>query len=342
MYRKNEIIQRAASKQFMSQLFVMNDYWYTIFHMTIFTAILIFIISLVLLVKGSDWLLYSAERIGLRFGMSPFLVGVTIVAFGTSLPELISSIVAVMNDLPSVVPGNVIGSNIANILLVIGASLVIGKKLEVSKNLIDLDIPLLTISTGLFYLVINDGLVSPGEAFVLILAYIVYLIYSIKYQEHLDEPQEERPQLNWKDAGYLAVGIAGLTFGAQYLIGSIEFISNYFEVGAGLVAVTAVAIGTSLPELLVSVRAAVAGKAEVALGNVFGSNIFNALVVIGIPGMITALPLDEKTFLIGVPVMLLATGIFIVSGISKRLHQQEGWLYLMIYAVFIAKLFDIL
>jgi len=309
--------------------------------MTIFTAAIIFIVSLGLLVKASDWLLYSAERIGLRFGMSPFLVGVTIIAFGTSLPELISSFVAVYQGLPDVVAGNAIGSNVANIFLVLGVSAVIGKKLEVSKNLIDLDLPLLAISTGIFYLVVRDGAVVMPEAIVLLLSYVIYLVYSIKYEKTIDDSDVKRPTLNKKDALFLTAGVVGLALGANYLIDSISFIAGHFNVASGLVAVTAVAIGTSLPELLVSVKAALAGKAEVALGNIFGSNIFNSLVVVGLPGLFATLSLSPRTLEIGVPVMLLATGLFVVSGISKRLHPQEGWLYLMMYVVFISKLFDL-
>jgi len=311
--------------------------------MNITLAIVIFIVSLGLLIKSSDWFLYSAERIGLRFGMSPFLIGVTIVAFGTSLPELISSLVAVYQGLPTVVAGNAIGSNIANILLVTGIAAVVAKKLEVSKNLIDLDIPVLAISTGLFFMVVWDGIVTLPEAIVLLITYGIYLVYSIRYEKVIDEEnvEEARPELGKKDALYLIIGGAGLALGANYLIDSISYIADFFAVAPGLVAVTAVAIGTSLPELLVSVKAARAGKAEVALGNVFGSNVFNMLVVVGIPGLFATLPLDEKTLSVGVPVLLLSTAVFVISGISRRLHPQEGWLYLMMYVVFTAKLFDL-
>lgn len=309
--------------------------------MTIFIATSIFIISLALLIKSSDWLLYSAERIGLRFGMSPFLIGVTIVAFGTSLPELMSSFVAVYQGFPDIVAGNAIGSNVANILLVIGVSAIIGKKLEVSKNLIDLDIPLLATSTGLFYIVIQNGTVTIGESIILLCAYAIYLAYSIMYEKKIDDSDVERPILNKKDGVFLVGGILGLALGAQYLIDSIGYISQYFGVATGLIAITAVALGTSLPELLVSVKAARSGKAEVALGNVFGSNIFNALVVVGIPGLFMNLPLSEKTLSIGVPFMILSTGLFVISGISKRVHPQEGWMYLMMYIIFNAKMFDL-
>jgi cation:H+ antiporter len=309
--------------------------------MTIFTAVLIFIGSLALLMKASDWLLYSAERIGIRYGMSPFLVGITITAFGTSFPELVSSSIAVYQGFPDVATGNAVGSNVANILLVLGVAAVVGKRLEVSKNLIDLDLPLLAISTGLFYLVVKDGSVNVVESIILLVAYVIYLVYAIKFEKTIDDSDVKRPRLKKKDILYLLLGVGGLAVGANYLIDSVTFVSTYFNIATGLVAITAIALGTSLPELLVSVKAALAGKAEVALGNIFGSNIFNILVVVGLPGLFVTLPLSEKTLSVGVPVMLLSTGLFVISGISRRLHPQEGWLFLTMYVVFIAKLFDL-
>ena len=129
--------------------------------------------------------------------------------------------------------------------------------------------------------------------------------------------------------------------GAKYLVESVINLSDMFNIGAGVIAITAIAIGTSLPELIVSVRAAVQRKSEIALGNIFGSNLFNMLVVIGLPGLFTTLPLDEKTFSIGLPVMAAATLLFVVSGISRRIHMWEGAFYLILYVFFIGKLFEL-
>ena len=141
--------------------------------------VIIFVVSLAVLIKGADWLLESAEKIGFKLGLSSFVVGVLIVGLGTSLPELVSSIAAVLKDAPEIVVSNAVGSNIANILLVIGLSALATRKLTVSKNLIDSELPMLSISTVIFLIVVSDGVVTFGEAFVLIAAYLVYLFYTI-------------------------------------------------------------------------------------------------------------------------------------------------------------------
>ena len=315
--------------------------------------IIIFIVSLVVLVKGADWLLQSAEKIGLALGLSPFIVGVVIVGAGTSFPELISSLVAVFKGASEIVTANAVGSNIANILLVVGASAVVGKRLAVKKNLIDLDLPLLAISTVLFLGVVYDGQVRFIEALLLLIAYGVYLTYSIV---HPDEDREGvlpsratrrrrkikgQSKVTVKDYGWLVVGILGLVLGAKYLVDSVIAMSDIFGLGTGAIAIIAVAFGTSLPELLVSIKAALKGKSEIALGNIFGSNVFNILVVMGLPALFGSLTVDDPTLMIGVPMMLLATFLFIVSGISRKIHMWEGAMYILVYVMFTGKIFNL-
>lgn len=318
--------------------------------MDLFIAIAIFVASLFVLVKGADWLLESSEKIGLRAGLSHFIIGVTIVAFGTSLPELVSGLFAVLGSgateaTAQIVAGNAIGSNIANILLVIGFSAVIGKHLTVTKDLIDLDLPIFAITTATFYLIIvQDSFITLGESITLLVIYGIYLYYSITYKDREERENgnlAEKPLLSPKDFLMLIAGGFGLYIGAKFLIDSIIDISSMLELAPGVIAITAVAIGTSLPELIVSAKAAIRGNAEIALGNIFGSNIFNILVVIGIPGLFRGLPVDEKTADIGVITLMIATILFVISGISKRIHVQEGLLYLSLYFVFIIKLFDL-
>ena len=324
--------------------------------------IIVFIVSLGVLVKGADWLIASAEKIGLAFGLSPFIVGVTIVGVGTSFPELISSFVAVFKDVPDVVAANAIGSNIANILLIVGVSAVIGRRLIVTKSLIDLDLPLLAISTVLLLGIVWDKQITFGESILMLVTYGVYLLYTVLHKdtedsgeiaEFLPSRQERRkhiaahkkeeftrPKLVTKDFILLVIGILGLVFGAKYLIDALVNLSAMLNIATGVIAITAVAVGTSLPELLVSAKAALQKKSEIALGNIFGSNVFNALVVIGLPGLFRVLPVDNQIFTIGVPTMALATLLFVISGISRRIHMWEGAFYLSVYVLFIAKLFN--
>lgn len=329
--------------------------------------ILIFIISLALLVKGADWLVESSEKIGLALKISPFIIGVTIVALGTSFPELVSSITATLKGATEIVAANVIGSNIGNILLIVGLSAIVARVLIVRRSLIDLDAPLLVTSTALFLFIVWDQEIVFGEGVLLILAFVIYILYTIfQRREEIITPElveilpggieikvlpsrvERRrkvkegkispPKLNFKVFLFLILGVIGLVIGANYAIESIIRLSGILKISSSLIAITALAIGTSLPELIVSVRAAARKKYEIALGNVFGSNVFNILLITGIPALIKPLAVDELTFGIGLPFLIVATFLFVVSGISRKIHIWEGMMYVLIYILFIIKL----
>jgi cation:H+ antiporter len=326
----------------------------------LFIWIIVFIVSLAVLLKGADWFLHSAEKIGATVGLSPFIIGVTIVAFGTSFPELFASFAAIFAGKTEIVVANAVGSNIANILLIVGISAIVAKKLVVTKDLIDIDLPLLALAMAVGFLAVADKVVTMPEAVLLLASYIVYVLYTIFHKDDKDVKSKAekllshkshfghsprisaKNRLTVKDGFLLFIGIGGLILGSQYLIKSVVAISDLLSIGAGVVAITAVALGTSLPELIVSIKAAFRGKSEIALGNIFGSNIFNMLVVVGVPGLFARLTLDEETFAIGLPFMMIATILFVLSGISKRIHIWEGALYLVIYIFFIGKLFTLL
>jgi len=336
-------------------------------HMLIFW-ILIFILSLVLLVKSADWFVESSEKIGLALKISPFIIGVTIVSIGTSFPELASSIAAVLKGASEIVAANVIGSNIANILLVVGLSAVAARTLLVKRSLIDLDAPFLAAATGLFIFIVWDGKIVFGEGILLLLAFMVYFLYTIfqrreeiitpelmevlpggmeikvlpsRVERRRKEIKEKSTKLNFKVFLFLILGIIGLIIGANYTIESVLKISEFLKIPTALIAITAIAVGTSLPELVVSVRAAIKKKYEIALGNIFGSNVFNVLIVAGIPALIKPLAIDSLTFLVGLPFLVIATLLFIISGISRRIHIWEGAMYLLIYILFIVKLLNL-
>jgi len=310
--------------------------------MSLFFWIGIFIISLMVLVKGADWFLASSEKLGLKMGLSKFVVGVVIVGLGTSLPELIAGLSAVSQGAPEIVVANAIGSNIANILLVVGISAIIARRLVTTKNLIDSELPLLAVSTVLFLAAAWDGVVTASEAIILVATYGIYLLYTIKSTpEKEKEKKKVRVSFTFVDTLYMLAGLAGLLFGARYLVNSVLELSVILGVATGAITLAAVAIGTSLPELAVSVKAALRGKSEVALGNIFGSNSFNLMMVVGIPALFSNLPLDTQTFAIGIPALIVSTFLFIVSGISQRMHVWEGAMYLMLYIFFIGKLFNL-
>lgn len=325
--------------------------------------ILIFILSLALLVKSADWFVESSEKIGLALNISPFIIGVTIVAAGTSFPEIASSFAAVLKGATEIVAANVIGSNIANILLIVGLSSVVARRLAVKRSLIDIDLPLLASSTILFGFILWDRKVVWQEGILLLIAFFVYLFYTISQREA--EPEKPLPEeqvseeivevlpsrverrmvkkpvekLNFKVFLFLILGMLGLVLGANYLIDSVLKLSEILKVGTSLIAILGVAVGTSLPELVVSARAAWQKKYEIALGNVFGSNVFNALVVMGLPALVKPLLVDELTFQIGFPFMALSTLLLVISGITRRISIWEGLMFLLLYLLFVIKLF---
>lgn len=211
---------------------------------------------------------------------------------------------------------------------------------------------------------VYDRQITLAESIILLATYGIYFLYIILHKdgedkieesavevlpsridrrEHVTQPGKredvEKPKITSLDIFFLVLGFIGLAVGAKYLIDSVINLSEILNIGAGAIAITAVALGTSLPELLVSAKAAWNKKSEIALGNIFGSNIFNLLVVIGIPGLFKTLMVDEQTYSLGVPVLLAATFLFIISGISRRIHVWEGIMYLVVYVFFIGKLF---
>ncbi len=312
---------------------------------------LIFVVSLVALVKGAGWLIVGAEKVGLSFGLSPFVIGVTIVTLGTSLPELVSSLSAVLKGVPEFVSSTAIGSNIANILLVVGFAAIVGKKMAVEKDLIDIDLPLAAMVTVLFLGVAWDGGVNLVEALILLGGYVLYIFYTLFHKDEkrlgrraeilADGEVTTRPKISYLDFVAIGGGALVLVLGANYLVDSVNVFTTLLGVAPGVLAISVVAVGTSLPELVVVSRATIAGKSEVALGNIFGANIFNLLVVVGLPALVTFIPLGPQTLAVGLPMLVAAVFLFVIVGISRQIHLWEGSFLLFIYVVFIAKLYGL-
>ncbi len=309
--------------------------------MDILISLGIFVGALVALVKGADWVLHSSQKIGLALGMPPFLVGVLIVGFGTSAPELVSSVAGMLKGVTEIPAANAIGSNIANILLVVGVAALFSKKtLTITKNLIDLEIPLLVIVTLYFFGVAYDGIITRPESFFLLIGFVSYLAYSFFHSDDVaKEEGMQRSKLAFTDGVLLPFGFVLLIGGAKYMIDAVIMLSASAGISVGVITVFAVALGTSLPELIVSIRAARTGHGELAIGNIFGSNIFNLLLVVGASGVVGTQYLDVPTVAIALPVLLGTTLLFVISGISNKIHKWEGWFYLLVYILFIVKLF---
>lgn len=315
----------------------------------LFVWIIVFIVALFVLVKASDYFTDAAEKIGLFFGLPSFIIGVTIVAFGTSLPELVSSIIAVMSNSSEIVIGNVIGSNITNIFLVLGITAIINKKINIKHKSLHIDLLLLIISAFLLGATILDGVFNLAEAILCILGIIAYLTYTIltsNKQTKIDLKAEKKStkikqKLDWKIIAMLIGSGFFIYLGAKYTVDSIIALSEIINVGKEIIAVSAVALGTSLPELAVSLTAAKKGKGEIAVGNVLGSNIFNALGVMGIPALFGVLIIPPNMLILGLPMMLLATVLFYFISQDREITRKEGFILVAFYIVFLAKLFGL-
>lgn len=305
--------------------------------------LIIFILSLIVLVKAADYFLEFSEKIGIALKIPAFIVGIIIVSIGTSLPELISSLIAAWKNVTDIVPANVIGSNIFNILIVIGISAIAAKKIVLERDLINIDLPLLaSYTTLLLVTVLWDQKFTLADGLISSFAFLVYLHYAYKDREREIEALDvKREKLRFIVLFGLVLSAFFIYLGAKYTIESTLKISELTGIGTSIISLIAIAAGTSVPELIVSVRAAMKGKFEISIGNVIGSSIFNSTFVMGASSFIKPLEVSSITLTIGIPFLVLATILMVISGISRRIHNWEGAIFVLIYIIFIAKSFNL-
>lgn len=301
--------------------------------------------ALFALVRGADMFVVGAKQMGASLGMSTFAIGVLIVGFGTSLPELASSIAAALNGTTEIVIANAVGSNITNILLIVGVLATFGGRIIIKRDLIKTELPIFFIATVHFIAVAYDGVIDRLEAILLLgtfCAYIYYLMYEAEGDDNVDLYKEggRRPRLQASSVAYIVFGLVFVLVGANYTVEMVVNIATAASVPLGLVSIAAIALGTSLPELFVTIQALKSGEAELAIGNIFGSNAFNILVVIGVPGIITPLVADEVVMKLGLGILLAASAIFFVNGLARQIMRWEGMMMLLFFAFFIVKLAD--
>jgi cation:H+ antiporter len=309
------------------------------------TQFTILILSLLALIKGSDYFIQGSRVIGQKLGFSPFIIGVLLVGFGTSLPELASSIAAVYSGVPEVVIANVVGSNITNILLVVGVLALFSKKIVINKDLLKSELTLFVIATTHFLFILSDGVIDRIESFLLLgtfAAYIWYIIKDVDSSEIVDpaEKSTKPPSQIWKPLAILTLGLLGVIGGAHYTVGSALQLATILGLPISIISILGIAIGTSLPELIVSLQAIKTGGVDLAIGNIFGSNAINMLLVAGLPAMITNLPADEIVMGIGMHILLASSVIFLIHGLARRFMKWEGAMLLLFYGFFIVQLFS--
>lgn len=308
--------------------------------------IIIFAVSITVLIKGADYFTQYAKKLGVLLGLSPFIVGALIVALGTSIPELASGVIAALKggEYTAYVAENVIGSNIANIFLVVGLGALLGGTLLVKRNLIHIDLPILALTTALFLVfVMWDGNLARHEAFLLLLSYGVYLWYVLSLPKNIEITKGKQPKekWTWKIPLIMILSVAAIYYGAKYTVDSVLTVSQLLGISSTLLVMTIVALGTTLPELTVTIMAVRKKNYEVALGNVFGSNIFNAGMIMGVTGLISPLVISKSARLVGLPFLGIATLLYFISAMDREVKNYEGAMFFLMYIAFVMSLITV-
>ncbi len=316
-------------------------------------TILVLILGIIALVAGAEGLVRGAARLAARTGMSSVVIGLTVVAFGTSAPELAVSVGDALrggDDAGSIAIGNVVGSNIANILLVLGLAAAVGGSLFVAQRIVRLDVPIMVgVSVLVLVFVLNEqlGRIEGLVLMALLVAYIVWTVITAtrssspgtvaEYDEAFDqESLAESPVV--VDVGFLLGGLVLLVIGSQALVSSASDIAAELGVSDLVIGLTVVAIGTSLPEVATSVLAAVRGERDLAVGNAIGSNLFNLMAVLGITAVVSpgGLPVAASAVRVDIPVMVaVAIACLPIFANGHVLNRWEGIIFLVLYGGYI-------
>jgi cation:H+ antiporter len=303
--------------------------------------ILWFGLGLTLLILGADWFLRGASGIALRYGISPFVVGLLIIGFGTSAPELAVNVSAVWRGSYDLAMGNIVGSNIANIGLIVGLSALIAP-LAVHMRLLRVEAPLMILVGVLLWVLCLDGRLGRGDAAVLLLGFAGLLYYvartakleSPSVQDEFGDLAQTRPGLK-RNLTKLAFGLALLLFGADLMVDSAVTLARMWGWSELVIGLTVVAIGTSLPELASSLLAARRGQTDIAVGNVVGSCLFNILLILGITASIHPLPVATSMLWFELPVMILfAAALYPILRRGLNVQRSEGALLLTAFIAF--------
>lgn len=304
------------------------------------TAILIMIIGFVLLAWSADRLVIGASRLAQKLNISPLTIGVTIVALGTSLPEIVVSIYAALYGNPDVAIGNVLGSNIANIGLVLGVTVLL-VPLTLKPKMLLVEFPLLLLVMVLFLVLIVDGVLSRYDGFVLLVIFLGLIFWLFKRAQHYDAEVhcefDSRLSLTWAWI-WLITGIVILPISSHLIVSNAVLIAKHFGVSDLVVGLTLVALGTSLPELATVIMGAFRKQYDLVVGNVIGSNIFNLVAVLCLPAVIKPLNVSHLALLRDLPVMFIITLILYVLllfGTNRRLSRLHGLLLIAFYVAYL-------
>ena len=314
--------------------------------------IILIILGFILLIKGADFLVEGASNIAKKFHIPEIIIGLTIVSIGTSMPELFVSITSAIDGYPDMAVGNIVGSNIANLLLILGLSSII-KAVKFKRETRLIEIPMCLGISVLFVILCNLGHnVTRVDAGILIALFVLFIGYTIvmaKKGEEFDKEDDDEKvtdktkssKSTIKDIVFLILGAVLLKLGGDLTVNNAVEVAKNFGLSEKLISVTILAIGTSLPELVTSVSAAIKGKSDIAIGNILGSNIFNMLLIIGVSAMIKPIVYNtsynlDMIFLIGGTLIL---SLFPIIPPKNKMSRGNGAVYVLMYMGYLVSLF---
>ncbi len=291
------------------------------------------------LIWGADLLIEQSERIALKFNIPEFIIGATLIALGTSLPEMAASIAASYSNQADIAIANVIGSNVLNITLVLATVFLIAKNIHPDRDFFAKDSTWALVPVLVFILMIIDGVISRFDAMLLLLlmgAYLMFLLNDAKNMPEEDIVTLDSKTFSWlKTIPILIVALALVILGAHFTVESASSIAHSFGISEWVIGIIMVSLGTSLPELIVSVSAAFKGKVDMAIGNIIGSNMANTTVVLGTAALVKPMPIDASAYLFDIASMIIATLILVFITANKLYNKSAGISLIIILGLFL-------
>lgn len=318
--------------------------------MEILSAIVFLIIGYILLIKGAEFLVDSSSNIAKKFHIPQIVIGLTIVSIGTSLPELCISVTSAINKYDDMSIGNVLGSCLCNLLLILGLSATI-RPLKFKRETRIFEIPMCLIFTVIFAICCNtNGSISRIDAILLLVLFIIFILYTIfmglkgeRFDEENISSEDVKKISILKSIVFIVLGIIALKFGGDLVVDNAIIIAKHLNMSEQIISLTIVAIGTSLPELVTSVVAAIKGNSDISIGNILGSNIFNMTLVVGVSSLINPMVFNlEYNVEIGVLISVnIVLALFPLLPLKNKMSRSNGIIYLLLYLLYAVFLFKI-
>jgi len=304
----------------------------------------IFVIAMATLLWGTNVLVLESEKIAMRLNISEFIIGSTLIALGTSLPEMTISIISTLKNKPQIAIGNIVGSNILNITMVLGTICIITKKnISPNRDFFTKDSYWALIPIFILILVIFDGLISRFDAVILLFTMGAYILFLIREEKEVIKEQInyiDKSEFSWLyTLPLIIISLIAIIIGANFTVESASNIAKIFGASEWVISIIMISLGTSLPELVVSITASIRGKVDMAIGNIISSNIANTTVVLGFAGLVNPIEIDIFNYLFDITAMIISTLMLIFLAINSLYNRPAGITLYLILSIFLEHIF---